>query len=442
LGHNDYQLKVTTLNISHIERRENELTAQAQAIEARFKEYQAQGEPEWMGKSIDRDMAAWQQAWDQIETARKNYESGQAFMTKMGTNPGGLGSVTTKSTGDGTPVSEHFDQNGRRITTLGRDVNPFHIDERTLDLMAKSVKDGHAFQVKLKQDGVTTKGFNTVDTLLPAELMPGVVERIHEPRIADLLPTITSSTLNFEYISDNTTSNTVSGITPEGAAAPDAVLSFGETTLAAQAIKCTFGASYETLSDRPSLLGYLTAEVFKQFSDEENSLLLNGTSGIVGLTQTSGITTVAVPGTLPTGANLFDYVISIIDAMRVSKSLAVADKAFVHPATYHALIAQSKDSLGRWLSTPDPTTDIIEQVFGVKVYLSTAVTAGQMVFLDTDRFGFVVLREGLRLLSPGYNASDFSEFLQRWAVIERLNLAVVRPTAVGLLTGLPTSFAV
>lgn len=341
------------------------------------------------------------------------------------------------------PVSEHFDAQGRRITTLGKDLNPFHVDEKTLALMSNSVKTGHAFQVKLvDEDRVTRKSFNTVDSLLPAELMPGVVERIHEPRIADLLPTISTSTLNYEYISDNTTSNTVTGITAEGSAAPDAVLSFGETTLAAQAIKCTFGASYETLSDRPSLLGYLTAEVFKQFSDEENSLLLNGTSGIVGLTQTSGITTIAVPDSLPTGANTFDYIISTIDAMRVSKSLAVADKAFVNPATYHALIAQNKDTLGRWLSTPDPTRDIIEQVFGVKVYLSTAVTAGEMVFLDTDRFGFVVLREGLRLLSPGYNASDYSEFLQRWAVIERLNLAVVRPTAVGLLTGLPTSFSV
>jgi HK97 family phage major capsid protein len=233
----------------------------------------------------------------------------------MGTSGGGL---STKTHG-GKPVSEHFDQHGHRITTLGRDVNPFHVDERTLDLMSQSVKTGHAFRVKLVGDGVTTKGFNTVESLLPAELMPGVVERVHEPRIADLLPTVSSTTLNYEFISDNTTSNTVTGITAEGVAAPDAVLSFGETTLAAQAIKCTFGASYETLSDRPTLLGYLSAEVFRQFSDEENSLLLNGSSGIVGLTQTSGITTVAVPTTLPTGANTFDYVIATIDAMRVSK---------------------------------------------------------------------------------------------------------------------------
>lgn len=422
----------------------NRLTAKGRELHERIEKFTTDVEnnphlTEAQKAKAFTDLKAEFKAW---EDEHATYEHGQEFLKKMGTNPGGLGSVKTTTNSDGSPVSGHFDQNGRRITTLGRDVNPFHIDERTLDLMSKSLKTGHAFQVKLVEDDITTKGFNTVDSLLPAELMPGVVERIHEPRIADLLPTVTSSTLNYEFISDNTTSNTVTGITAEGAAAPDAVLSFGETTLAAQAIKCTFGASYETLSDRPSLLGYLTAEVFKQFSDEENSLLLNGSSGIVGLTQTPGITTVAVPGTLPTGANTFDYVISVIDAMRVSKSLAVADKAFVHPSTYHALVAQNKDTLGRWLSTPDPTRDIIEQVFGVKVYLSTAVTAGEMVFIDTDRFGFVILREGLRLLSPGYNASDYSEFLQRWAVIERLNLAVVRPTAVGLLTGLPSTFAV
>lgn len=424
---------------------QKQLEARKADLIQRHKQYETKGWPSDNSpavKEFDRDLQAWLDDAERFKWEREKEEACKGFMNKMGDNPGGLLSATSKATSDGTPVSEHFDQHGRRITTLGRDVNPFQIDARTLDLMSKSVKTGHAFQVKLVEDGVTTKGYNTVDSLLPAELMPGVVERIHEPRIADLLPTISSSTLNYEYISDNTSSNTVTGITAEGVAAPDAVLSFGETTLAAQAIKCTFGASYETLSDRPSLLGYLTAEVFKQFSDEENSLLLNGSSGIVGLTQTSGITTVAVPDSLPTGANTFDYVIATIDAMRVSKSLAVADKAFVHPSTFHALVAQNKDSLGRWLSTPDPTTEIIERIFGVKIYLSTSVTAGEMVFIDTDRFGFVVLREGLRLLSPGYNASDYSEFLQRWAVIERLNLAVVRPTAVGLLTGLPSSFSV
>lgn len=399
------------------------------------------------------DLDSFQKQIDAIEEAKKDLERDEEVHKGLDADPryaalrgnGDIGAASKAAghTNGRAPVSEHFDKDGRRITTLGRDINPFQIDERTLELMSKSVKDGHAFQVKLVDESrVGAKNFNTVESLLPAELMPNVVERVHEPRIADLLPTISSGTLNYEYISDNTTSNTVTGITAEGSAAPDAVLSFGETTLAAQAIKATFGASYETLSDRPSLLGYLTAEVFKQFSDEENSLLLNGSSGIVGLTQTSGITTVAVPESLPTGANTFDYVISTIDAMRVSKSLAVADKAFVHPSTFHALVAQNKDTLGRWLSTPDPTTEIIERIFGVKVYLSTSVTAGEMVFIDTDRFGFVVLREGLRLLSPGYNASDFSEFLQRWAVIERLNLAVVRPTAVGLLTGLPSTFAV
>jgi HK97 family phage major capsid protein len=428
------------VNINTINARERELKSRADALQRRM-DVSTKNMSAETYTSIRAEFNAIQAEKKALNAERDAYNAG----LKM--NNWGDAGTAPRLHGDGriagTPVSEHFGKDGKRITTLGADLNPFVITEKTLDLVSESIQSGHAFQVKL-MDGanVETKSFNTVESLLPAELMPGVVERIHEPRIADLLPMTGSDTLNYEYISDSTTSNTVTGLTAEGVAAPDVVLNFTEDTLQAQAIKATFGASYETLADRPSLLGYLTAEVFKQFSDEENSLLLNGTSGIVGLTQTSGITTVAVPDSLPTGANTFDYVIATIDAMRVSKSLAVADKAFVHPSTFHALTAQNKDTLGRWLSTPDPTVDIIERIFGVRIYLSTAMAAGQMLFLDTDRFGFVVLREGLRLLSPGYNASDFSEFIQRWAVIERLNLAVVRPTAVGLLTNLPSTFAV
>ena len=197
------------------------------------------------------EMKSFNDAYSVWESDRKQLDADK-FGALRASGGDFAGSGDYKTAGSGTPVSEHFDQHGRRITTLGRDLNPFQIDEHTLDLMSKSLKTGHAFQVKLvDEDRVTTKGFNTVESLLPAELMPGLVERIHEPRIADLLPTISSSTLNYEYISDNTTSNTVTGITAEGVAAPDAVLSFGETTLAAQAIKATFGASFETLADRP-----------------------------------------------------------------------------------------------------------------------------------------------------------------------------------------------
>jgi HK97 family phage major capsid protein len=407
-------------------------------------------------ESIKRDFEDW-------EARQSKAAAGAAFMKKMGgadaasSNPGGVKGIIP--TMGGKAISENFDKNGKPITTTMRDLNPLVFDEHALNTIQKSMEMGAPadradwmsrpqINTKIFRGDIETKAFNSVegagtvaDSLLPAQLMPGVVERVHEPRIADLLPTISSQTLAYEFIKDSTTSNGVTGFTGEGATAPDVTLDFTETTISAAPIKATFGISYETQSDRPTLLSYLQLEVMKQFSDLENTSLLSGTGDIIGLNSTTGISTVAVPDSLPTGANVFDYVISLIDAMRTSVSLAVPNIGIVHPSSWHAMVAQSKDTLGRWLQSPDPANDIIERIWGIKLYLSTAQTAGTMTLVDTRKFGFIILRESLRVFE-GYNDLDFSQFIHRWALIERLNLAVTRPTAVGTLTGLPTSFAV
>src|ERR1700749_3571506 len=102
------------------------------------------------------DLAAWDQEFQRFEADWKDFqrdkevtEAGRKMSDKMQGTGGDLGSGARGPMGGGTPVSEHFGQHGRRITTLGRDLNPFQIDERTLDLMSKSVKTGHAIQVKL-----------------------------------------------------------------------------------------------------------------------------------------------------------------------------------------------------------------------------------------------------------------------------------------------------
>jgi HK97 family phage major capsid protein len=399
------------------------------------------------------------EAIEQLESAAKSFMEKFNGADPTSINPHGEATLKGIPVTGSKAVSENFDKQGRPITTTMRDLNPLVFDDHALNTIQKSMELGAPadksdwmsrpqINTKIFRGAIESKAFNSVegagtvaDSLLPAQLMPGVVERVHEPRIADLLPTISSQTLSYEFISDSTSSNGVSGFTAEGATAPDVTLDFTETTISAAPIKATFGISYETQLDRPTLLSYLQLEVMKQFSDLENSSLLAGTGDIVGLNETSGISTVAVPDSLPTGANTFDYVISLIDAMRVSKSLANPNIGIVHPSTWHAMVAQNKDTLGRWLQSPDPAADIIERIWGIKLYLSTAQTAGTLTLVDTTKFGFIVLRESIRVFE-GYNDLDFSQFLHRWGLIERLNLAVTRPTPVGTLTGLPTSFAV
>ena len=88
--------------------------------------------------------------------------------------------------------------------------------------------------------------------------------------------------------------------------------------------------------------------------------------------------------------------------------------------------------------TPDPTQDAPKRLFNIPVYTTTAMTAGTAVVLDSTKFGFGIIRSGIDLWQ-GYNDLDFSQFINRYAVMWRGQLAVVRPGAILTVTGLPTS---
>jgi HK97 family phage major capsid protein len=141
---------------------------------------------------------------------------------------------------------------------------------------------------------------------------------------------------------------------------------------------------------------------------------------MTGLINTSGILTNAVPGTLPTNTTYVDYFLDSINLLRLGPALAEADQVWLHPTTWRSVV-KVKDGLGRYLVTLDPTRDPANQIFGINVHTTTAMPLGTAVILDST------------------NQSDSSQNIQRYAVEERVPIAVTRPSAVLTLTGLPTS---
>ena len=69
---------------------------------------------------------------------------------------------------------------------------------------------------------------------------------------------------------------------------------------------------------------------------------------------------------------------------------------------------------------------------------TTQLAAGTDVLLDTNKAGYVVVRESLTL-RQGTSDDDFVGNVVRWVSEERLALAIERPAAVRKITGLPTS---
>jgi HK97 family phage major capsid protein len=327
-----------------------------------------------------------------------------------------------------TPPSQSFD--GRKP---GREANPLAFRAEDFYALYKSMGAGQNMRIKsIGPDQVETKAFSTVDPLLPAQLFPSVIAAIHENRLLDRLPVISMSAPSMEFLKHTSNTGGPPAITSEGALKPDITLNFVQNTVTAEKIACTFGLSWETLMDFPALLGYATQEIFKQVTDVENAALLNGSSGIVGFQQTAGILTLAYS----TGAYL-DVFSQGVENLRTGTSLAVADLIVMHPGTFGA-VKRQKDSSNRYLLVPDPTDGQISDIWGVPVLQTTAAVAGTALLLDSTKFGFVPVRQNIEIQS-GFTNDDFSRNIIRWAVEERLNLAVERPSAILNITGLPTS---
>jgi len=309
-----------------------------------------------------------------------------------------------------------------KTKTLGRDACPLAFTEESLKAVHKAIENGQSIRVK---------AFSTVEPLLPAQLFPSVIGRIHEHRLLDRLPVTSMSAPSLEFLIHQSSTGTPA-ITSEGSSKPDITLNFVSSTISAQKIAATFGISWESHMDFPQLVGYAQGEVFKEVIDVENSALIAGTTGIVGFQQTSGILALAY-----TTGSYLDTFSQAIENLRVGSALAEADLIVINPATFGA-VRRQKDAQNRYLLNPDPSREEANNMWGVEVLQTTACPAGTAIVLDTQKFGFVAMRQNLEIMS-GFTNDDFQRNINRWAVEERLNLAVERPAAVLNITGLPTS---
>jgi HK97 family phage major capsid protein len=386
---------------------------------------------------------------DDLAAARKQHQPIDPRMAAVMRYGGDLAPEMTTKGMTGTPMGalSNIRPNGKAITTTGGMLQPLEFDKDAVSVLSK------AYEAKTPVSTLVTKAFNTVETgysqttpsLLPGQLAPGVVERIHEDRVLDHIPSVACQTLNYEFIKDSTSANTVTGTTAEGVAAPDVNLSYAPISVAMLAIKATFGLSVEVVSDWSTILGYSQAEVMRQIVDTENSQILTatGSSGNMNGLINQAANTIAVPGSLASGVTALDYLLEGINTLRtVPNVLANCDQIWMHPDAWYSLVGL-KDGLNRYMITPDPTRDAPKQLFGIPVYTTTALQSsgtplGTAVLFDSTKFGFGIIRQGIEMWQ-GYNASDFSEFIQRYALMWRGQLAVVRPGAILTVTGLPTS---
>jgi HK97 family phage major capsid protein len=402
------------VNISQIENRERESKRKFEAIEKRYKTAYTMQEK----ATVKAELDAWMTESEDLRRERKGLELSREMMTKMGGNAGDLGSGSTA------PSTKRL---------KGREFCPLAFKESDFKALHQAMATGQNIRIKSVGVGdVETKAFSTAESLLPAQLFGSLIAAVHEHRLLDHLPVIGMQAPSMEFIKHTGSSGGPPAIVAEGATKPDVTLTLTQNTVTAQKIAATFGLSWEIQMDYPTLLAYAQGEIFKQVIDAENTALLNGSSGIVGFQQTSGILTLAYS----TG-NYLDTFSQGIENLRVGSALATANLIVIHPGTFGA-VRRQKDAQNRYILNPDPELSQANQIWGVECLQTTAIAAGTALLLDTDKFGFVPMRQSLEIMS-GYANDDFQRNVTRWAVEERLNLAVERSSAILNITGLPTS---
>jgi HK97 family phage major capsid protein len=310
----------------------------------------------------------------------------------------------------------------------GNHVAPLDFDHEQLRHAHERLRSGEAIRLE-------SRDFTTATPFLPAELAPYVTAPVHEGRILDHIPAIGIEAPSLEVIQIKSVTGTASTVA-EGAVKAEIVPVTTPLTITAKKIAAHVGLSVEALADFDVFTNAVRIELQRQVIDCENEQILYGDgtgTNLNGFTTTAGIVTFDAT----TAAQGLDAVEEAITALRVGNALAVADLLVMHPTTWSGL-RRIKDTLGRYLTTPDPTKDTADTLWGVDVVTTTVCHVGDGVLIDSTKFGRAVVREPLSL-RIGWANDDLTRNILRTVAEQRLNLAVERPAAVCWIKNLPTA---
>lgn len=282
-----------------------------------------------------------------------------------------------------------------------------------------------------------TRDFVTAIDHLPAQLYSPPTFPRHDNRVLDRLAGIQIDAPSLEFIQVNTITGSAA-IVGEGQVKPEVKMPATKQIIPALKLACHAGVSWENVSDYDTFVQAVRNELMAQVIDLENKELVYGdpaSGGLNGMLKTPGILS------YPAGGDTsFDDIAGAIAALRTGPALAVPNLLLLHPDSW-AAIRTEKNLQGSYYVSSDPSTDQVEQVWGVPVLQSTAFTPGEGVLLDTQLMGKVAIRESM-VLRVGFSGDDFVRNIVRSIAEERLNLAVERPAAICRITGLPTATVV
>jgi HK97 family phage major capsid protein len=389
-------------------------------------------------------------------------EAGDYAMPQSPQSSGGY--VHLPSPADATPAQ------WKALTDAMRTGTPFRTEVMPRPSAGMSGSIAMKTYTPALESGITSSFTGT----LPAIMSPFAVGMAYDPLdLASLWPAVSMPGPSATQIvhSSNTNEATIVG---EGAVKPELGPGFTVNQITPSKVAVTVSTSYEALMDTDlyqngSFANFLPTEATNSYLNKRSDILLNAVSGTAGATfsgllQTSGVLTQSATGLAPLDALSMGFV-----AIRNGTAKADPDLVIMSPNTLGAL-RRLKNADGNYLlellsgplnlsaygqpETRAPASGPGEyfreaqgtrpfngSLWGAEIAVSTHIADGEAAVVSIKGGGGLVwIRSGLELFfNPGYGDVLFQNNLVAWRVESRLAFNVPRPSAVCLVSNLPTS---
>jgi len=270
--------------------------------------------------------------------------------------------------------------------------------------------------------------------LIVPQYLPGIMQR-PTPRlvVADLLASGTTDSNLITYMVETAFTNAAAAVL-EGAAKPESALTFAPASEPVRKLAHWLPVTEEMLEDVPAIRSYIDARLRLGVEIEEEDQLLNGDGtapNISGILDRVGIGAPVARAAAESNADaIFRQIMTLYGA-----SYIMADGIVQNPADWVATV-QTKTKNGDYL-TAGPFSPIQSPtLWGLPVVVTPAIVAASSLVGAFKQAAQVFRKGGIRVEASNSHQDYFIKNLVAIRAEERLALAVYRPGAFGLVTGL------
>lgn len=221
-------------------------------------------------------------------------------------------------------------------------------------------------------------------------------------------------------------------------AKPDLGMQLTEQSTKFTKIAALASFSTESIQDFSYFMQFVPAEMFRAARDARTNEVLNGSGSsphMLGLLNTENTLTRAIGSDTPV-----DCLRKSFNDLRIGSAFAHADLVVLHPTTWAEIQLQKADN-GLYLLNPiDPNSiGSLNDIFGVKVVTNTYCPAGTALVMDTSKAVLAWTRQSWSMEINQYGTNEFNENYVTFRTEGRFATGVFYPTAINLVTGLPSS---